>query len=160
MDPDEYPPALAREGGEGASIWYVESGETGAPGRRDGRAPGAVVQRSVVPAGRAPVAEVSRPGRPELSASSGASPAAVTSRAMNPGRDDRASKRDKAAAIRDVRAIVRDALVGDAAMSEQERDARGHARADREAADTDRQAAADDRRAAATAREAAVRSGD
>jgi hypothetical protein len=32
MDPDEYPPALAREGGEGASIWYVESGKNRSAG--------------------------------------------------------------------------------------------------------------------------------
>jgi Deoxyribonuclease NucA/NucB len=32
MDPDEYPPAVAREGGEGASVWYVESGENRSAG--------------------------------------------------------------------------------------------------------------------------------
>ena len=79
---------------------------------------------------------------------------------MADGRDDRASKRDRAAGERDVRAAIRDGLVSHATMSEQEDNARSEARADREAAFADRRAAADDRRAAAEVRDAASRSGD
>ena len=79
---------------------------------------------------------------------------------MTDGRDDRGSRRDKAAGERDLRAVVREGLVSEATMSEQERDARNGARADREAAFADRLASADERRAAAEVRNAASRSGD
>jgi hypothetical protein len=61
---------------------------------------------------------------------------------------------------RDARAAIRDALVNDTQLSEREREARSHARGDREAAFADRQAAAYDRRAAADARAAVIRGGD
>jgi hypothetical protein len=75
------------------------------------------------------------------------------------GRDRRGRDRDRAANLRDLRAVVRDIVDGEPA-SEKERNARKAAAADRAASANDRREGIADRAAAKEARDASTRSGE
>jgi hypothetical protein len=87
-------------------------------------------------------------------------PAARYGLRVAPDRDERGRQRDDAANKRDFKAAIRDGLIDEESLSEQERDSMHRARVDREAAADDRRGGAADRAAARDAREASERSGE